>query len=372
MSTLCPPTVYLPPIAKIAFFSVTQLLDALTYLQSLYHPEVRGSRRKPKVQDIRFDAFERSYSIRWLTVLIAKLEIWQDSLHSGEVSLDDLGKPEPSFAHVEMLVERAASLLAICAGVAAAGTITRNFIFGSMDGQRRVEAQLTDIPLENDDYGSVGAQTWGGACVLAEMIVEDPKRFGLDLSSGGAESRRFNVLELGAGTGLDRLSSFENCEVSVSNINANFPSTHDPIISTHSITTHFLDWSSFSTTPRPDCLSCPFDVVFGADIIYEAQHAVWIRDCLKGLMRCPSDGIVSPATFHLVIPLRPTHAFESSTVESVFLEACDIDPNGDADLVILSKESITCDAHCDYTRRGGLGEDVEYVYYKIGWSNVRL
>jgi hypothetical protein len=46
MSVLCPPTSYLPPIAKIASFSVTQLLDALTYLQSLYHREVCGSRRK--------------------------------------------------------------------------------------------------------------------------------------------------------------------------------------------------------------------------------------------------------------------------------------------------------------------------------------
>ncbi|KAG0696771.1 hypothetical protein DFH29DRAFT_991626 [Suillus ampliporus] len=390
MSTLCPPTIYLPPIAKIACFSVTQLLDALTYLQSLYHPEVRGSRRKrvqapeldgkrnsslrhedtSEVQVIRFDAFERSYSIRWLTALIVQLEVRQELSYSGE-----------------MLVQQAASLLAICAGVAAAGTITRNFIFGSMDGQRRVETQLTDIPLDNDDYGSVGAQTWGGACVLAEMIVEHPERFGLDWSSCGAESRRFNVLELGAGTGLVSLVvaklpnmflwSRTDFHPSVlanlrSNVNANFPPTHDQITSTHSITTHFLDWSSFSTTPQPDCLSYPFDVVFGADIIYEAQHAVWIRNCLKGLVRRPSDDNVSPAAFHLVIPLRPTHTFESSTVESVFLKACDVDLNGDADLVILSKESITCDAHGDDTRGQGLGEDVEYVYYKIGWSNGRL
>ncbi|KAG2137943.1 hypothetical protein DEU56DRAFT_945647 [Suillus clintonianus] len=147
---MCPPTIHLPPIAKIASFSVTQLLDALTYLQSLYHPEVRGSRRKrvqvPEfngeknshlrheddndAQVIRSDAFERSYSIRWLTALIAQLEVWHDLSYSVEVSLDGLGKPEPTFAHTEMLVEQAASLLAICAGVAAAGMITRSFIFG--------------------------------------------------------------------------------------------------------------------------------------------------------------------------------------------------------------------------------------------------
>ncbi|KAG1811972.1 hypothetical protein EV424DRAFT_1419077 [Suillus variegatus] len=399
MSVLCPPTTYLPPIAKIASFSVAQLLDALTYLQSLYHPEVRGSRRKrvqvpvsngeqnlrlrheddSELQAIRSDAFERSYSIRWLTTLIAQLEVWQDLSHSEEVSLDDLGTPEPTLAYTEIIVQQAASLLAICAGVAAAGIITRNFVFGSTDGQRRVEAQLTDIPLDNNDYGSVGAQTWGGACILAEMIVEDPERFGLYSSSHSPESRRLNVLELGAGTGLvslvvmkllDTLLSFNHREVHVvatdfhpsvlanlrSNVDANVSSTHNQMISTHSITTHFLDWSLFSTTPRPDCLSYPFDVVLGADIIYEAQHAVWI----KGLT-------IPPAAFHLVIPLRPTHTFESNTVESVFLQACDVDPKGDADLVILSKEYITCDAYGDYTRGQGLDEDVEYVYYKIGW-----
>ncbi|KAG1899348.1 uncharacterized protein F5891DRAFT_1039013, partial [Suillus fuscotomentosus] len=58
--------------------------------------------------------------------------------------------PEPTLAYTEILVQQAASLLVICAGVAAAGMITRNFIFGSIDGQRRVEAQLTDIPLDNN------------------------------------------------------------------------------------------------------------------------------------------------------------------------------------------------------------------------------
>jgi len=386
----------------------------LTYLRSLYHPEVRGSRRKraqppefngkPKahlrheddseVQVIRSDVFERSYAIRWLTALIARLEVWQEVSHCGEVSFDDLGKPEPTFADTEKLVQEAASLLAICAGVAAAGMITRNFAFASIDGQRRVEAQLTDIPLDNDDYGSVGAQTWGGACVLAEMIVEDPERFGLDLSSSGAESRRFDILELGAGTGLvslvvakllNILPSFDNREVSVvatdfhpsvlanlrSNVNANFPLTNNQTTSTHSITTHFIDWSSFSTSHQPDCPPHPFDVVFGADIIYEPQHAVWIRDCLKRLLRRPSEGTSSPTAFHLVIPLRPTHTFESGTVESVFLNACDVDPDGYTDLVIFSKEYITCDAHGDYTRGRDLSE-VEYIYYKIGWSNAQL
>jgi len=408
MAIICPPTIYLPPIAKIASFSATQLLDALTYLRSLYQPEIRGSRRK-RARVPRFggnekqllhreadsedhvissDPFEHSYAMRWLTALIAQLEVWQELLHSGDVSLDNAAKQRPTFADMEALFQQAASLLAICAGFAAAGTITRKFIF---DSQWRVEVYLTDIPLDNDDYGSVGSRTWGGACVLAEMIVENPERFGLYLSSGDVESRRFNILELGAGTGLVSLvaakllhvlPSFDNCEVSVvatdfhpsvlanlrSNINANFPSTEDQIPPTHSITSHFLDWSSFSTTPQPDSLPYPYDVIFGADVIYEAKHATWIRDCLTMLLRRPS-ATLSPAAFHLMVPLRPTHTFESSTIESVFLKACDVDPNGDIDLVILSKETITCEAHGGCMKGGDIGEDVEYTYYKIGWSN---
>ncbi|KAG1841595.1 hypothetical protein C8R48DRAFT_738761 [Suillus tomentosus] len=149
MSVLCPPTTYLPPTAKIASFSVTQLLDALPYSQSLYHSEVRGSRRQrvqvpvfngeqklrlrheddSELRGIRSDAFERSYSIRWLTTLIAQLEVWQGLSHSEKVSLDDLGTLEPTLAYTEIFVQQDASLLAICAGVAAAGMITRNFFF---------------------------------------------------------------------------------------------------------------------------------------------------------------------------------------------------------------------------------------------------
>ena len=59
-----------------------------------------------------------------------------------------------------------------------------------------------------------------------------------------------------------------------------------------------------------------FNDVFGADIVYEAQHTMWICGCLLSLLTCP-DGANEPV-FHLVIPLRPTHTFESSTVEEVY------------------------------------------------------
>lgn len=64
---------------------------------------------------------------------------------------------------------------------------------------------MTDIPIRNQDYRSVGAQTWGRACVLAEMIVEHPEQVGLGFLSGENDTcsrRPLRILDLGAGTGL--------------------------------------------------------------------------------------------------------------------------------------------------------------------------
>ncbi|KAG6328875.1 hypothetical protein ID866_10214 [Astraeus odoratus] len=417
MDSIGPPTSYLPQIGRIATASSAQLLDALSYLKFLYNPEVRGSRRirphlKPPRQCseidsrtlsgdlllIRSDVFERSYAIRWLTALIGRIENLHHSVDSARPneSID----PQKSM-HPDVLIQQAASLLAICAGVAAAGTVQRVFSFESVYAGK-IEVQVTDIPLENQDYGSVGAQTWGGACVLAEMIIEHPERFGLGdaLSESNDCSRKRNlrILELGAGTGLAGLtvgrlltasptrrntrctivstdfhpSVLENLQ---RNIETNFPeSASDCDDRPVTIVSQFLDWSSFCVvSPEPALLSEPFDVVLGADIIYEAEHAAWIKGCLKRLLRrheppTPSD-TATPAAFHLVIPLRPTHSFESSTIEKVFRWEDHSVFGDDAELVILSKESIFCEAHGDARAGRGNEDIVEYVYYRIGWKN---
>ncbi|KAF9219508.1 hypothetical protein BS17DRAFT_717215 [Gyrodon lividus] len=415
-----PPTSYLPPIAKIATFTTTQLLDALARLKSLYLPEVRGSRRRRvfdslddklspikanphpnddnDIQLIRSDAFERSYAIRWLTVLIAQLEGWEELSQLGHVTPGDFNSIQPTHAHIDILIQQAASLLAICAGVSAAGRVQRVFSFDS-DIVGRIEVLLTDIPLENQDYGSVGAQTWGGACVLAEMIVENPDYLGLEhgplMRDAVCSGRDLRILELGAGTGLVGLTTAKliqalpawkhhhitivatDCHTAIldnlrSNIETNFPiipTDHDHSVS---ITSHLLDWSSFPMTEtKPDVFSTPFDIIFGADVVYEAQHAVWIRDCLKSLLRYPeaSDMSTGSPVFHLVIPLRPTHTFESSTIEASFGWKDNYPQVAERELVILSKEFIVCEVHREAGIKRSCGDnDVEYVYYRIGWS----
>jgi SAM-dependent methyltransferase len=227
---------------------------------------------------------------------------------------------------------------------------------------------IKDIPLENGVYSSVGAQTWGGAVVLAEDIALDPHSFSLD--------RATRVLELGAGTGLVGLIAAkvqERLQVHSKviatdfypavlhnlerNVLDNFPTSEKTSIE---VVPAALDWQHPVCDPP---LDEPFDVIFGADIIYEADHAAWIKACLGRLLRRPTSNSPFPAIFHLVIPLRRTHDEESQTVRQVFSPACD--DTGERQLKILEERTIVCEAE-----QGRSAEEVEYAYFKIGWTRV--
>ncbi|KAI6111752.1 hypothetical protein EDD16DRAFT_1883430 [Pisolithus croceorrhizus] len=313
-----PPTSYLPPIAKIAPYTSTQLLDALTYLKLLYNLEVRGSHRihsNPRIVGDR------------LLPMSGGIE----SINNTQTeSLLTFHGP----VHPEILIQRAASLLAMCSGVSAAGTVERIFSFSSSE-MERLDVRVMDVPIENWDYRNY---TCG----------ERPLRF----------------LELSAGTGLVGLTvakvlvaslAKRDCRATVvatdfypsalDNLKANmekyFPG--DLTGGTVTITDPFLDWSklpAMSSIAKP--LSESFDVVFGADVVFEEDHAIWIKKCLERLLCRPSISAAFPfvATFHLVIPLRTTHLLETSSIGTASRD-------GDA-------------------KRGR--DVVEYLYYTIGWS----
>ncbi|KAF8148632.1 hypothetical protein B0H34DRAFT_205023 [Crassisporium funariophilum] len=424
------PTSRLPLIKNFDSFSLEKLRECLEYLRLIYNPPVRGSRRRrarsslivPRtagingfapedLETLRNDAYERAYSMRWLSALISYC-----GADFGDITTADIepGQDDSSSRTKEALLQNAVSLLATCAGTASAGVIVRQFSFkpspqnstGYGSGAEAITIQLTDVPLDNQDYGSVGAQTWGGACIMAEMIVEQPSDF--IIMNLPAEPRlATRYIELGAGTGLVSLavaklierqnkslpatpskidivatdyypSVLANLE---KNIQSNFPrSSAGHNIDAEGairIVTEFLDWSTFSESESQHeaVFDTPFDVVFGADIIYEAQHATWIKACLKKLLRKPNP-LASPAptvdpTFHLIIPLRATHTAESITIEEIFLPYNpEVQVHGswtqeELELVIKRKETIICDAE---SGSGNQGEEVEYAYYKIGWG----
>ena len=409
-----PLTARLPPIKTLNNTSVGLLHEAIQYIQNVYNPEIRSSRRinydsaprrmqlvaGPSTSDartsddeamesIRADTFEHAYAVRWLTALVAQKTTLRcdDDVADANKTDDEVDRASPLDPEVETLVQSAAAMLAVCAGAASAGTRTRTYVLCG------VRVQLTDVALRNDDFASVGAQTWGSACVLAEMIAEAPARFGLccmghDLFyRGGGTSVGTRVLELGAGTGLVSLTigrileksherdsqrggvivasdfhptALENLRL---NIQRNFHLEEDGTDSEPghnlSISAHFLDWEDAADLRRTLQVPFdePFDEVFGADIVYELEHAMWIKACLTRVLRLTG-------RFHLVIPLRERFARESATVERVFPHAEDMHAVMEAGptLCITQKEGITCEAWPD-----GKGE-VEYVHYTIQWA----
>ncbi|KAF6758927.1 hypothetical protein DFP72DRAFT_1032040 [Ephemerocybe angulata] len=372
------PVSFLPPIKRITSSPPDELRRCVEALRELYNPPVRGTRRRcaktgrrPSVgmSDLRHDTFELGYVLNWLTAVISKCSEIEEEEEDGDG--EDGGG----------LVEEASRLLALCAGTASAGTFQRVFDFQS-ESVGGVQVVLRDVPLDNDDYGSVGAQTWGGACVLSEMVVEDPGSFGLTLQGpdgdNGGSGKPLRVLELGAGTGLVSLVVAKalqgvgvDAEIVASdyypsvlaNLSTNLASngfgqgSSDTIEARVTCSAYALDWSLFpSDNSAAGVFEEPFDLVFGADIIYEAQHAQWIRDCLERLLAKHTSSSPDVPLFHLLIPLRHTHAAESETIEAVFPPLKSTKENS---LRMHSKELITCDTDS--------GEEVVYAYYKIGW-----
>lgn len=406
---LLTPTRRLPPIGKIPHSPASDLASAVSYLSKIYNPEICGvryvSRQQcsldgktpllstprrqsdtfkaqsagPVFDTIRSDSFEREYAMCWLTALISQTD------HLYEEHKD-----------WESVVQTAAHLLAICAGPSAAGLRTRVFAFSvhhNEDGQllSPVRVRITDLPLDNQDYTSVGAQTWGGACLLADMIVDSPR----DLGLVGAPmlKRPLRILELGAGTGLVGiviakllhasnipseviLTDFHQSVLDNLRRNIVLSTTGD---SPCSVSGNFLDWSTFPTSEHLSPFRECFDQIYGADVIYELNHARWLKGCVELLLRKPSPETLhqekvshsSRPCFYLVLPLRSTHQAESHTVEEVFpfapaVHTSTASPDAQSTplyvLAITAKEMIICgDIWSDDSR------EVEYLHYTISW-----
>ena len=380
----------LPERTHIPLLTVDEIKTILTHLRDTFKPPVRGTRvvghqkifpppsdgglePMDHLQPMQAGAkcpqpFSRKLACDWLTALISHLQ--RRFLKGGE-NIE---------AH-EAVLDETAALLAILAGTASAGKLTRTFAFGHPPSPL-VHVKVTDIPLENQDYTTLGAQTWGGAHVLAKIIIQDPHRFGLHPGQVSSTGARLKILELGAGTGLVSLAVYRylasrglcatiyatdfnslilnNLAHNISINKVAIPESVDPEISCGP-----LDWSN-PDAADPDLFDS-VDLVLGADVIYEELHAGWIRTCIERFMRKPRLSTVHQPSFHLVIPLRPTHCFESSTIEDVFPLGSETSGQQGWELAVFSKDSILCEASDDEA-----DGQVEYAHYTIGWESKTL
>ncbi|PVF95696.1 hypothetical protein CPB86DRAFT_710768 [Serendipita vermifera] len=369
--------------------------------------------REKRLLTIRADDFERAYALKWLTGLISRSEEWIDAGNDSEPGISG-----DSRARRENVVERACALVAACSGSTASGALTRSFNFNfrlpsSSVPELSVSAaiKLKDDAVPAQDHTAVGLQTWGSAPILAELICDSPPRFGLDIRGHPLLPRK--ILELGAGTGLLSLLLWRilDCQVEqiapllnpvqiaapcsiiasdfhpevLSNLRFNINLNPLPTIaesSVHdrlrpSLSVQPLDWTTYPTLDESDS----YDVIFGADIVYEPEHAELVQNVVKKLLRKPwqvrsgeeqdpeNERFVQGGIFWLIFPLRPTHDVEVKCIERIFGNEITSTPQerspttagAEWDLGILDIQTLQ--------RRKGIGraDEVSYRLLKIGW-----
>lgn len=353
MISLQPPSSALPPLKQLSTLSGSKVDSLVQLLRQIYEPDVIGTKKKEKaavdsgyaseasddddgerpLDSIRDDKFERALGLKWLVGFIARAEEW----------IEEVDEEEEQVTRSKAL-EDASALLSACSGLAT-GPLMRTFEFARHNAEEPIVIHLRDASIVDTDHTSVGLQTWGSSCILAQRMAKAPSSFGLD------ETRPMRVLELGAGTGLMSMVLSKLLHPSSEIIATDF---HEAVLSNlrtnvdrnfsaeggHAPTIVPLDWrhlhSLASSDGRPDApFDTPFDLIIGADIIYEPSHAVWVKSSVELLLR-------KGGHFYLIMPARPTHDAETASVPATFPLAADLlqDVDRESEIAILDVEEI--------------------------------
>lgn len=195
---------------------------------------------------------------------------------------------------------------------------------------------------------------------------------------------RLRVLELGSGTGLvgfaasatlkalgfaDALIHLSDWESTVlENLSFNLEANKSILLPTTEV--HHLDWSSFTSSPPPLIeQNNRYDVILGADVIYEPSHLPWIYATVSSLLDFPdssSPSIVDP-TFYLIIPLRETLTYEHDNFELFFSKGATV--GGHWKLVTKERKELLGN---DGFGRGRQAASARHWFYRIGWEKIEL
>lgn len=411
-----PPTLSLPPLRNIDTHTLSTITAALINLRALYwpaslaHATWRGVRapaapkhhahdsgyasaveeegdddegqarsrkqaqekeaQEEKLMLLRADTLEHAFAVRWLTGFIARSEGWVSAgseCDSGDAETDEKFRMDKECEDRAHVVEEAAALLALSADTQADGTLSREFSFAvGGEGEERIVVELRDESYEGD-HESVGLQTWGSACVLAERLCAEPGRYlGFDSQMcRGRGPRSIRVLELGAGTGLlsmvvaklqgvlwvhelgvqlDVMATdyhpavLENLQENVAH---NFGGCVDLV------RVEMLDWADTPVIEEAD----KFDVIIAADVIYDQRHGAWIKNCAERML-----GAGNRKVMWLMVPMRPTRMGEVESLDNVFRGQ-----EEESGLRILEVENVP---RC---HRIGRADEDGYRLFRIGW-----
>ncbi|THH30640.1 hypothetical protein EUX98_g3567 [Antrodiella citrinella] len=389
------PTACLPPLSRLHSYSLDHITEALANLQIIYLPtrslhQTISLKRKQlpnhpihdtsvpdsgyaseeedddddtdhgeDVDILRADSMERDFAIRWLTKFTAQSEDWMYLVEEEENART-------------MLVDDAAAILSSFSRDEEEPDLTRKFKFSvGRAGKIHMEVELNDASLLSADHTSVGLQSWASSILLSERMCLDPDTWGF-MTEGA------RVLELGAGTGL--LSIVAAKLMQPSEPHHIIATDYHPSVLTnlqHNVRTNFPSTSSFSPVdvfkldwehPEYDApLDKPFDVILAADVVYEPEHARWIKSCVKRLLARPSATLQKGGVFWMIIALRPSGRHEglADTVTEVFPLASKI-LSSEPGLAILQLSEIG--------RQSGVGraDESAYLLFKIGWVQTSM
>ncbi|KAM0345599.1 hypothetical protein ACHAPU_006252 [Fusarium lateritium] len=385
MSTLALPSSSLPPLFTLTELAETDVFNALGYLATIYCPlsfpfslqlnkqhssvspvdsgytsENEDDDKEQTPAGIRADAYERTFTERWLTGFISRAE-----------SLSIFTSEESSQRALDQAAYIFESLFATALDEDDQNSpFMRQFSFDTLVGQekKQIQVQLNDgLAGTNDtDFQDVGLQSWGASIVFSEIMCSTPERLGLTDLSPASHNR---IIELGAGTGLVslvlgkliptlgmrdtkiiatdyHLAVLENLQ---SNIAINY--SEDSI---KPVETYPLDWADFS---RDAPLDVPATMLFATDVVYAPEHARWLRDCATQLLS--KDGV-----FWLLVTIRPNGKFAGigDTVKAAFTAADR--PRGESgqQLDILERKKL------DKLSGVGRGDESHYELFRIGWA----
>ncbi|KAI5121847.1 hypothetical protein M0805_003280 [Coniferiporia weirii] len=323
---------------------------------------------KETLQLVRSDSLERDFAVRWLTGFIARSSLW---IFPAKQCLSDEETMER-----EALMEKAASVLACCAGAHEEDEeLTRQFKFplGHSTTNEDISVELNDL-LASNDHSSVGLQSWASAIHFARMMCQDPSSFNI------APNQDSRVLELGAGTGIlsiaaakiinalrqtpsttDIIATDYHPDVLTNlqrNVDMNFPSeVHSPV------NVQLLDWQYPPSEPPFDEA---FDTILAADVVYETGHAGWIKNCVERLLKRPTLACPEGGVFWMIIAVRNTGRHEglAAAVLDVFPAVSGGHETTPDD---LSLKSIMVQ-HVERSSGVGRADESGYRLFKICWA----
>ncbi|KAK4052823.1 hypothetical protein OIV83_002110 [Microbotryomycetes sp. JL201] len=223
-----------------------------------------------------------------------------------------------------------------------------------------------------------GHRTWQSAPLLASRVAESPFDF-VTLESD------CKLLEIGSGTGLVGLTvaslicllgipaeiHLTDYDEQVLKLLKSSLDSSSNVGSLRNVARVLpLDWNECSPGSIPANLSAEYDVIFGADVMYEPEHVKLVSAVVSTLLRKPTDQHdgFQPA-FHLMMPLRSTHTEEQRALEREFPKMDQLISgsklHGDGGPWRLAR---VAEQHIECPDDGFAGRGVtEYVLYTIRW-----